>query len=407
LAHRKSDDAISGKESNSDEEQPHNVNSLKNTSSLKKSAMDQQQKVDPEKQQESQTGSEDQEGDSEDETDPDAEYEDSQVSQSDRNGKSSDGTPNDADNQTIDSLKKKTTLNGGRMPEVDTMGMSGNVDLVGSYKLYDFLFPGGNMARLAKIQKMVNIENSTISSILGKFKFDAPAPVIVLAGARDSKRLFFYEGIARAAFRTDAVIVDSGVRTGLEMAALRRNLSVVGVFPASQVTIPKNNSKPTADDPNELTSGHTHLFSIEDKLYQKWENEAKLKLRIAEKYFFCNQDENSIAKGSESRRAQGYQPCKVVMVVIGDDPNIKEEIKIAVNMNLSIIVIRGTKFTDEIIDHINGDKLINSDSKILLFADQKLDMKTILERGNFFPLETQKTEDISAFAHFFLTVSPF
>jgi hypothetical protein len=34
-------------------------------------------------------------------------------------------------------------------------------------------------------------------------------------------------------------------------------------------------------------------------------------------------------------------------------------------------------------------------------------MKAILERGNFFPLETQKTEDISAFAHFFLTVSPF
>lgn len=95
------------------------------------------------------------------------------------------------------------------------------------------------------------------------------------------------------------------------------------------------------------------------------------------------------------------------MVVIGDDPNIKEEIKIAVNMNLSIIVIRGTKFTDEIIDHINGDKLINSDSKIFLFVNRKSDMKTILERGNFFPLETQKTEDISAFAHFFLTVSPF
>ena len=55
------------------------------------------------------------------------------------------------------------------------------------------------------------------------------------------------------------------------------------------------------------------------------------------------------------------------MVVIGDDPNIKEEIKIAVNMNISIIVIRGTKFTDTIIDHINGDKSIKSDSKFLIF----------------------------------------
>jgi hypothetical protein len=245
-----------------------------------------QQKIDSDKQGDSQTGSEDGDGEYEDETDPDAEYEDSQGT-SERNGKSSERTPKTLEDQTIETLKKKNTLKGGKMSVVNnTMGMPSKEDLVGSYKLYDFLFPGGNMARLAKIQKMVNIENSTIASILGKFKFDAPAPVIVLAGARDSKRLFFYEGIARAAFRTDAVIVDSGVRTGLEMAALRRSLSVVGVFPASQVTIPKNNSKPTADDPNELTSGHTHLFSIEDKLYQKWDNEAKLKMRIAEKYLF-------------------------------------------------------------------------------------------------------------------------
>ena len=49
--------------------------------------------------------------------------------------------------------------------------------------------------------------------ILRKFKFEDPNPVVVISGGRDvdAKRSKFLGGIARAAFNTDAVIIDSGV----------------------------------------------------------------------------------------------------------------------------------------------------------------------------------------------------
>ena len=55
------------------------------------------------------------------------------------------------------------------------------------------------------------------------FKFIEGAPVIVLAGARDSGRGKSLAGLSRAAFRSDAVIIDSGVETGIENYCLRRS----------------------------------------------------------------------------------------------------------------------------------------------------------------------------------------
>jgi SLOG in TRPM, prokaryote len=64
---------------------------------------------------------------------------------------------------------------------------------------------------------------------------------VVLAGARDSGRGKLLAGITRAAFRCDAAIIDSGVRTGIEQYCLRRNINLVGVFPESEVSMPKIN----------------------------------------------------------------------------------------------------------------------------------------------------------------------
>ena len=44
-----------------------------------------------------------------------------------------------------------------------------------------------------------------------------------MSGAIDSNRSKFYAGICRAAFRTDAVIIDSGVKSGIEQFTLRRS----------------------------------------------------------------------------------------------------------------------------------------------------------------------------------------
>jgi hypothetical protein len=59
--------------------------------------------------------------------------------------------------------------------------------------------------------------------ILRAFKFVEGCPVLVMAGARESGRGKFLAGLARAAFRSDAVVIDSGVETGIENYCLRRS----------------------------------------------------------------------------------------------------------------------------------------------------------------------------------------
>ena len=64
------------------------------------------------------------------------------------------------------------------------------------------------------------------SDILIKFKITDSEPVIILSGAKDSDRSKFYAGISRAAFRTDAVIIDSAIANGIEPFAIRRSILI-------------------------------------------------------------------------------------------------------------------------------------------------------------------------------------
>lgn len=58
-------------------------------------------------------------------------------------------------------------------------------------------------------------------------------------------------------------------------------MNLIGVFPESQIAMPKIN--PTKIQPNELTNGHTHLFMKSDNEAAGWGSEAELKYKIAEK----------------------------------------------------------------------------------------------------------------------------
>lgn len=117
--------------------------------------------------------------------------------------------------------------------------------------------------------------------ILNRFKLDEGLPVIVLCGARNSNRGKFLAGIARVAFRTDAVIIDSGLQTGIETFTMRKNVKLVGVAPEGEILYPKIN--PTVRDPNELSNGHTHLFLLcnTDKRKYTWGEEAAFKYNLA------------------------------------------------------------------------------------------------------------------------------
>lgn len=98
------------------------------------------------------------------------------------------------------------------------------------------------------------------NEILRKFKFTEQAPVVILSGAFQNNKGKFFAGIARACFRTDAVIIDSGIEVGIEAFSLRKGIKLLGVAPEKLVKFPKIN--PTNKDPFELTNGHTHLFLL-------------------------------------------------------------------------------------------------------------------------------------------------
>lgn len=51
--------------------------------------------------------------------------------------------------------------------------------------------------------------------MLDKIKYTDALPVINLIGAMEKGRGKFFAGIARAAFNTDAVIVDNGLASGI------------------------------------------------------------------------------------------------------------------------------------------------------------------------------------------------
>ncbi len=90
------------------------------------------------------------------------------------------------------------------------------------YELFDFIFPGGKLSKLCKFKNIKNMATQ-IPMILEAFNLKEAVPCLILAGARDNQRGKLLAGIARAAFRSDAVILDSGVASGIETYCLRRS----------------------------------------------------------------------------------------------------------------------------------------------------------------------------------------
>jgi len=140
--------------------------------------------------------------------------------------------------------------------------------------------------------------------------------VILIAGGMFSDRGKFYAGIARAAYKTDAVVIDSGIHTGIEPFCIRKNIKLIGVCPGNQIKYPKVNL--ISKDPYQLSKGHTHIFLTyqqgNEKLKTKWGDEAEFKLRLA----------HQIKTGLQQQKYSGYK-CKSVMVVMGENSKIFDD----------------------------------------------------------------------------------
>ena len=76
----------------------------------------------------------------------------------------------------------------------------------------------------------------------------------------------------------DAVIVDSGLPSGIEKHCHRRNLKQLGVCPEALTNL--------KDDPEvegTISQNHTHVFLTE---HQTWEEVFSLKFALCKRYFF-------------------------------------------------------------------------------------------------------------------------
>ena len=132
---------------------------------------------------------------------------------------------------------------------------------VATWTLHDMMIPAGKTAKLVKAVNPFDAE-FRISEICDKLKFVKPTPVIMLAGAMTQRAGNILAGACRAAFRTDACIIDSGIGSGIEKFCLRKNVTLIGVAPEKEIAYPRIN--PTVRKENELTNGHTHFILMGD-----------------------------------------------------------------------------------------------------------------------------------------------
>lgn len=170
----------------------------------------------------------------------------------------------------------------------------GKKEQVSLYTLHDMMIPAGRTAKLVRVPDP-NSEDFRVTEPLDKLKFIEPTPVIILAGAMTERAGKVLAGVARAAFRAGACVIDSGIGSGIEKFCMRKSVPLIGVCPENEISYPVNLSNKKQ---NELTNGHTHFILIGDDNKNKcrWGDEAKIKAEVAKR----------IAKG-RSKYGNSYQ----------------------------------------------------------------------------------------------------
>ena len=135
-----------------------------------------------------------------------------------------------------------------------------------AWTLHDIMIPAGNTAKLIRVKDPKD-PDFRITEVCDKLKITQAAPVIILAGAMTQRAGKTLAGIARAALRADAVVIDSGLGSGIEKFCIRKNVPLWGVAPEAEIIYPRISPNDKKD--NELTNGHTHCVLIGEEVEQK------------------------------------------------------------------------------------------------------------------------------------------
>ena len=203
------------------------------------------------------------------------------------------------------------------------------------FNFHDLIVPGGKNASLCLVNEPFN-KNLRVSDIADHFKFIEPQQVIVLIGANTKRKVKLFAGISRAALNTRAIILDSGLQTGIEKFCLRKNITLIGIAPQNKIEYPKINPEEFSN--TLLTNGHTHFILLgKDDKNLNWGQEAKFKVNFAER----------LANG----RKGAYQyKAKVVGVILGNIPNCVDECLMFMDKKWPLILVEDSDFSQFIKD---------------------------------------------------------
>lgn len=242
-----------------------------------------------------------------------------------------------------------------------------------------------------------------VSEMADRLKFIQPSPVIIVSGARSERSQKVMAGIARAAFNAGAVVIDSGLGTGLEKHCQRKGTTLIGVCPEAEVQYPKLN--PTGKTDNDLANGHSHFFTLGKEANSrrsvlKWGQEASFKYELARR--ISNGRRDLIAKSKLG------PPCKYICVVIGDNEQTTlPDIEMAMNHKIPLIVINGSSFAmelTEVLKKANPQPFIPKANKVLVGQTraQIMDRLRIYTTAIACP---DSSEDAASIIHFMLTIT--
>ena len=98
------------------------------------------------------------------------------------------------------------------------------------WTLHDMQIPMGMPAKLIRIQDPSH-QDFRISEVADRLKFVQPTPVVILSGAMTPKSGKTMAGVARAAYNTGSLMIDSGMGSDVEKFAMRRGIKLLGVCP--------------------------------------------------------------------------------------------------------------------------------------------------------------------------------
>lgn len=206
-------------------------------------------------------------------------------------------------------------------------------------------FPNGNQAKLIQVER-----NAEPAGVLRLLEIQNPGAVIMIAGAAGSldqgirSRLLqlFSRGIARAAIKRGAVIIDGGTQAGV-MDLMGRGVAersfqtpLLGVAPAGLVTYQGQPGSSAPADFAPLEPNHSHFVLVEG---DAWGDETRLMYALGKAL-----SQPDTAPPSANGAQQTMEKYPVVTILAGGNPEgiAKEEVLSAVRSGWPVTVIEGS-----------------------------------------------------------------